>query len=174
MITIQEYLLGKSNKNASVVIANDKNIRQLVNEAIKEHGTDVDLNFIDTSEVKDMYALFEYSDFCGDISAWDVRNVISMSGMFYGARMFNCDISDWDVRNVVNFESMFQGADIFNKPIGKWKTEKARNMSKMFYCATKFEQNLSSWHVDDVHYHSMTFVGSAMAAKKQLWPKFLD
>lgn len=174
MITIQEYLLGKSNKNASVVIANDKNIRQLVQEAIKEYGTDVDLNFIDTSEVRDMYALFEYSDFCGDVSCWDVRNVNDMGSMFYGARMFNCDISGWDVRNVTNFDSMFLGADIFNRPIGKWKTEKARNMTKMFYWATNFDQDLSSWHVDDVHYHSMTFAGSAMGSKKQLWPKFLD
>lgn len=172
MITIKEFLLGRENKHANVVEATDKNIRQLVQEAIKENGIDADLNFIDVSQVTNMYSLFEYSDFCGDISNWDVSNVICMEGMFYGARMFNCDISKWNVRNVENFNEMFKGADVFNQPIGKWKLEKAKYMAQMFYCASHFDQDLSHWNVNDVTNHYLVFSGSAMASKQQLWPKF--
>ena len=176
MINIQEYLLSKKNKHADadVVTATDKNIRQLVENAIEEHGVDADLNFIDVSQVTNMYALFEYSDFCGDVSAWDVSRVTNMDSMFYCARMFNCDISDWDVRNVINFNYMFQGADVFNQPIRTWKTEKAEHMKQMFYDADKFEQDLTNWQVDNVVEHSLMFSGSAMGSKRNLWPKFKD
>lgn len=175
ILFINEYLLSKlNNKKFKTVIATDKNIRQLVQEAIKENGIDVDLNFIDVSQVTNMYALFEHSDFCGDISAWDVSNVTNMSSMFYGARMFNCDISEWDVSKVENFESMFQGAEVFNQPIGKWKTEKATNMVKMFYWASHFDQDLSNWNVDNVQDRTMMLSCSLTGRKKDFWPKFKD
>ena len=150
MINIIEYLLTKSKKHTDVVNATNENIRHLVQEAIKKHGVDADLNFIDTSRVTNMYALFEHSDFCGDISRWDVSTV---------------------TRNVVHFESMFQGAEVFNQPIGKWKIEKAEYMRHMFYDADNFEQDLTNWQVDNVLNHTLMFSGSAMGAKRNLWPK---
>lgn len=174
MITIQEYLLTKSKKHANAVTATDNTLRSLVQEAMKERGKDADLNFIDTSQVTNMYALFEYSDFCGDISGWDVSRVTSMDSMFHGATAFNCDISDWDVRSVTNFSQMFESTETFNQPIGKWKTEKALLMTQMFYDADKFDQDLSSWQVDKVRSHYLIFSGSAMGAKRNLWPKFND
>ena len=53
-----------------------------------------------------MSYLFEYSDFNGEISKWDVSNVTIMHMMFAWSK-FNGDISDWDVSNVTNMESMF-------------------------------------------------------------------
>lgn len=172
MISINEYLLSKSKGKQKVVEATNNNIRQLIWDAIKENGIEVDLNFIDTSRVTKMYALFEYSDFCGDISGWDVSNVTDMSSMFHAAKMFNCDISKWDVRSVEMFDSMFDGASIFNQPIGCWETTSAINMDKMFYGAEKFKQDLSGWQVEKVKDHHFLFSLSDMSSNKDLWPKF--
>ena len=53
-----------------------------------------------------MSSLFEYSDFNGDISKWDVSNVTNMEDMFFRSE-FNGDILNWDVSNVTNMASMF-------------------------------------------------------------------
>lgn len=172
MININEYLLSKSKAKQKVVEATNNNIRQLIWDAIKENGIEVDLNFIDTSRVTEMYALFEYSDFCGDISGWDVSSVTDMSSMFHGAKMFNCDISKWDVRSVKVFDEMFENAIAFDQPIGCWETTSATNMYKMFYGANKFKQDLSSWQVEKVKDYHLTFTMSAMSSNKDLWPKF--
>ena len=37
------------------------------------------------------------SNFNGDLSSWDVSNVINMSNMFESAISFNGDLSSWDV-----------------------------------------------------------------------------
>ena len=42
-------------------------------------------------------------NFNQDLSAWDVGNVTSMSGMFENAQNFNQDLSAWDVNNVLGF-----------------------------------------------------------------------
>ena len=42
--------------------------------------------------------MFRGSQFDGDISKWDVSNVIDMSYMFYDSQ-FSGDISDWNVSN---------------------------------------------------------------------------
>lgn len=172
MININEYLLSKSKAKQKVVEATNNNIRELIWDAIKENGIEVDLNFIDTSKVTKMYALFEYSDFCGDISGWDVSNVTDMTSMFHSAKMFNCDISRWDVRSVEMFDSMFRNASMFNQPIGCWETTSAINMDTMFYGAEKFKQNLSGWQVEKVKYHHLPFTLTDMSSNKDLWPKF--
>ena len=58
-------------------------LKELVDQLIKERGNDANLNDIDTSEITDMTELFYESSFNGDISNWDVSNVKDMSYMFY-------------------------------------------------------------------------------------------
>jgi surface protein len=84
-----------------------KELKSLIDKTIKEQGTACDLNFIDTSLIKDMGELFSYSKFNGDISSWDVSNVTDMSFMFYDCP-FNGNISSWNYRNDVNRENMFK------------------------------------------------------------------
>ena len=46
--------------------------------------------------------------------------------MFYGATSFNGDLSRWNVSNVVNMGSMFLGATSFNRQLGgAWSTSTA-------------------------------------------------
>ena len=56
-----------------------------------------------------MSALFEGTDFNGDVSNWDVSNVINMRYTFSKCKSFNQDISKWDVSNVIDTFSMFSG-----------------------------------------------------------------
>ncbi|MBR6907302.1 BspA family leucine-rich repeat surface protein, partial [bacterium] len=81
-------------------------LKEIVNNLIKERGYNADLNDINTSEIKDMSDLFYDIKFNGDISNWDVSNVKDMSYMFYNTP-FNGNISNWDVSNVENMKTMF-------------------------------------------------------------------
>jgi surface protein len=70
--------------------------------------TEFDLTNVDTSNVKDMSAMFVYAQsFDQDIGSWDTSNVEDMSEMFFGARSFDQDIGNWDTSNVENMDSMF-------------------------------------------------------------------
>ena len=66
--------------------------------------------------------------------------------MFNTAHAFNGDISEWDVSNVVNMEAMFKDAKAFNRDISKWEVDKVTTMHAMFSGAQSFTQTLcESW-----------------------------
>eukprot|EP00519_Triparma_laevis_P003150 CAMPEP_0182503420 /NCGR_PEP_ID=MMETSP1321-20130603/15272_1 /TAXON_ID=91990 /ORGANISM="Bolidomonas sp., Strain RCC1657" /LENGTH=52 /DNA_ID=CAMNT_0024708585 /DNA_START=11 /DNA_END=166 /DNA_ORIENTATION=- len=44
------------------------------------------------------------SVFNGDLSSWDISNVITMAAMFEGAEAFSGDLSSWNVSNVTTME----------------------------------------------------------------------
>ena len=90
------------------IIATDKeHLQQLIENEIKTHGNNCDLNHIDVSNVTNMSYMFTNSQFNGDISNWNVSNVTDMSIMFYYSQ-FNGDISNWNVSNVTNMSYMFK------------------------------------------------------------------
>ena len=63
-----------------------------------------------------MSALFEGTDFNGNISKWDVSNVINMRYIFSGCKSFNQDISNWDVSNAkYSRQFMFHNCPIEEK-----------------------------------------------------------
>jgi surface protein len=70
--------------------------------------------------------------------------------MFSYAKVFNGDISSWDVSNVVSMDYMFFGAYKFNQDIGNWDVSNAMHMKNMFYHARAFNQNLSNWNISKV------------------------
>src|SRR5574344_1356251 len=82
-------------------------LEEIIKTIIIKEGNECNLNFIDTSKIKDMSWLFSGTDFNGDISQWDVSNVSDMCGMFEHSR-FNGDISKWNVSRVENMSSMFE------------------------------------------------------------------
>jgi len=76
-----------------IIAQNKQHLQTLIQKEIEQNGDGVNLNFIDTSLIKDMSYLFYNSTFNGNISEWDVSNVIIMSYLFYNAA-FNGNISE--------------------------------------------------------------------------------
>ena len=101
------------------VVANNDNIKTLVEKAIHVLGSEADLNFIDVSNVANMAALFEGSSFSGDISKWNVSNVTDMARMF-AESTFKGDISKWIVSKVTNMDRLFYKSQ-FDSDISKWE-----------------------------------------------------
>ena len=64
-------------------------LQDLLKQLIEERGNEGDFNDIDTSKITDMSGLFEYSEFNGDISKWDVSNVKKFNNIFA-----NCPIEE--------------------------------------------------------------------------------
>ena len=96
-------------------------LKELVDQLIKERGNDADLNDIDTSEITDMNYMFADSKFNGDISEWDVSNVKDMGYMFAYSE-FTCengDLSNWDVSNVKDMIYIFKNSPLEKNP-PKW------------------------------------------------------
>ena len=118
---IQEKLIiKKRNNNYNYFPKTKEEIREIIEQRIKQEGTEVNLNDIDVSEITDMSFLFQDLDFNGDISLWDVSNVTDMQGMFSGCHNFNQDISLWDVSKVTDMQAMFARCENFNQDISSW------------------------------------------------------
>ena len=118
MISINEYLINKSTKNAhnyKYFPENKFELKDLIEERISTEGPDCDLNDIDVSKIKDMSSLFA-----------------RMGNNFFTDMTFTGDISKWDVGNVTNMESMFEDSE-FNGDISKWNVSNVNKMTEMFY-----------------------------------------
>lgn len=88
--------------------------------------------------------------FNGDITGWNTTNITDMSWMFYNALQFNRDISGWITINVKDMSYMFYSAATFNKPLISWNTSSVKNMRSMFEGATAFNQPLTGWITTNV------------------------
>ncbi len=142
-------------------VANKAVLQDVIREAIRAHGNNVDLNYIDTSSVTDMSSLFQNNaTFNGDISKWDVSLVEDMEYMFSGATAFNQNLNSWTVSSVTSMDSMFRDATAFNQPLNKWNVSKVTDMYKMFQNATSFNQSLNSWTVSSVEDMEYMFNGA--------------
>merc|ERR1712161_58009 len=82
---------------------------------------------------------------------WDQRKVFGDTKkrrFCDGATKFNGDVSDWDVSNVIDMRKMFKGASRFNDDVSSWDVSSVTNMDGMFNRASEFRQNLCSWKVE--------------------------
>lgn len=153
MKTITEFLSTKVAK-PSTIKATNETIHNIVIDEIKRLGNDCDLNHIDVSGVTnlyhDHYALFEHTDFCGDVSKWQVGNCECFTGVFYDCPNFNCDLSSWDMSQAKIIASMFRGCSEFNQDIGNWNFTQLTNTFKTFYYCKSFNQDLSNWDMTKV------------------------
>ena len=63
-----------------------------------------------------MGSMFSDSKFNGDISKWNISNVIDMGSMFYNSK-FNGDISNWDISRAlgVALGVALEASDFSNK-----------------------------------------------------------
>ena len=118
--------------------ANKQALVDEITRAMDAHGNEVDLNYIDVSDITDMSYLFSShakgygrQAFNGDISEWDVSKVTDMKYMFSGATLFNQDISEWDVSGVQSMILMFKDATVFSQNIDVWG-QRINNVIKTF------------------------------------------
>lgn len=171
-------------------------LREMIYERIDKEGNECNLNDIDTSAITDMSYMFGSlnKEFNGNISMWDVSNVVNMTGMFYESKFngdiyrwnvsnvktmesmfnnskFNQDISKWDVSNVVIMSFMFEESD-FNQDISGWNVKSLENMVYMFY-KTQFDQDLSRWDIPNTSKKGIPnmFIDSPLENQKDKWPK---
>ena len=134
---IQEKLIIKKNKavNYKYFPETKQELQTIIKQRIKQEGPEVDLNDIDVSHITDMSYLFQFLDFNGDISKWNVSNVTDMSRMFFKCKAFNQDVSNWDVSNVTNMHSMFFRCESFNQDISNWDVSNVNDYINIFsYC----------------------------------------
>ena len=137
MKTLQNYIIEKIliNKNSKIEHMYHPNtkdeLEDIIKQRIESEGNECNLNNIDTSNITDMSFLFEYTDFNGDISKWNVSNVTDMRGMFVHSK-FNSDISKWNVSNVNNMKNMFYGS-VFNQDISNWDVSNVTNSVNIFH-----------------------------------------
>ena len=119
----EKLKIRKSNKPSYKYFPkNKKELKDIINQLIKERGNEGDFNDIDTSEITDMLELFKnMEEFNGDISGWNVSNVTDMYSMFYKCESFNQDISNWDVSNVKYKFNVFYNCPIEEKYKPKFK-----------------------------------------------------
>ena len=85
---IQEKLTIKKSKY-NYFPETKEELKEIIENRIKEEGNEVDLNDIDVSKITDMSKLFSKTNFNGDISNWDVSNVTNMKFMFNYCKEFN-------------------------------------------------------------------------------------
>ena len=78
-----------------IVVESREQLKELINQRVREQGPNCDLNDIDVSKIDDMSYLFFESHFNGDISDWDTSSVEDMSFMFDSSK-FNGDLSRWE------------------------------------------------------------------------------
>ena len=158
MKSLVQYILESQNflvsKHSSKIVYNyhpktRNELKRLVNTLIKERGNTADLNDIDTSAITDMSYIFYKSYFNGDISEWDVSNVINMIGMFAGSKFTgeNGDISNWDVSNVTYMSFMFQNSKFTgeNGDISNWNVSNVIDMVYMFK-DSPLQNNPPKWY----------------------------
>jgi len=97
--------------------------------------------------------------FNGDVSKWNVSNVMSTVHAFRDTA-FNKGIGSWDVGLVTSMNSMFRGSP-FNQDLSLWQIGNVDNVGSMFRDAINFDQDISSWDIASVTTAANFLNGSA-------------
>ena len=122
-----------------------------------------------TRNVRNMESMFKDAKaFNGDISSWNVSNVVHPPHMFKDAKAFNGDLSSWNVENILNMREMFYGATSFNQDISGWDVSNVTNMQGMF-AHSGFNQNIGGWDVSNVTDMSFMFAHSPFNQDIGVW-----
>ena len=129
-------------------------------ENLDASATDV-LNLTGTTDLNQMF--WNAKIFNGNISNWNVSNIVSMVNMFGKANNFNQDLNGWDVSSVTTMRGMFFSATSFNQDLNGWDVSSVTNMKVMFGDATSFDQDLGNWNVSKVRNMQDMFNGVTLS-----------
>lgn len=135
MKELKQYLLEAKKTKYTLFPKDQRELEKMIKDEIQKNGIRCSLNHIDVSKVKSMMNLFNEGGrgirFNGDISEWDVSNVVYMNNMFANS-IFNGDISDWDVSGVKDVSGMFADSK-FDGDLSKWKFENLESYYHIFH-----------------------------------------
>ena len=86
-----------------------------------------------------------------DVSNWDTSKVKSMEGMFQFSHFSQIDLSKWNTESLENTHNMFFRSELYNiGDLSKWNTSKLTNMSGMFMESQITDLNINDWDVSNV------------------------
>lgn len=138
----ESFKRPSAGQNKSVKPRTKDELEKIIKDAFAHKQ--YDLNFIDTSYIKDMSGLFKGVEHNFDVTDWDVSHVTDMSFMFADCTHFNCDLSVWNVSKVTNMLGMFEKCKILNCDLSAWDTRNVKNMKYMFYRCR--DMKVPSWY----------------------------
>jgi surface protein len=143
-------------------------------------GTITGMQYLNTSEVTDMYGMFQNCDYLGveqklDVSNFDTGNVTDMSYMFAGcSRLQELNVSNFDTHNVTSMESMFAGClSLRTLDLTHFDTRNLTNMMDMFGSCHALG-NISFGEFDTHNVTSMDGAFSHCSSLESLDLSFMD
>ena len=162
MLNFEQYLAERTGSSAGQQTKRKVNIEELKQMIANK---DSDIAGVDVSEIKDMFNLFEDSDFGGswtaDLSGWDTSSVTDMSNMFDGCTNLK-EVSLPHTENVTNMSNMFR--DCTNlKEVSLPHTEKV----------TCIGDNIRLEMIDNMMRH-MAEIGDRMRHMDRMRRRFTD
>lgn len=89
----------------NIIVKDSTQLRRLVLQAIDGQGPACDLNHLDVSAVENFDALFMDTNFCGDVSRWNMKSANSTMRMFKGTP-FNGTILSWTIEHLIGCQAM--------------------------------------------------------------------
>ena len=101
-----------------------------------------------TGALEDIVDYIDSIDHNANLNWIDTSKLRDMSALFVNKYEFNGDISQWDVSKVKNMRRMFYDS-CFNKDISKWNTSSLNYMNGMF-AYSPFKGNISNWNINNV------------------------
>ena len=114
------------------------------------------LEYLNTSEVKDMSGMFEYCSGLTslDLSHFNTQNVTGMNHMFFDCSgLTSLDLKNFNTQNVTNMQSMFFGCSgLTSLDVKNFDTQKVTNMGSMFSGCS----GLTSFDVSHFNTHNVT------------------
>tara|TARA_B100000579_G_scaffold169478_1_gene137986 strand:+ start:5363 stop:6727 length:1365 start_codon:yes stop_codon:yes gene_type:complete len=114
----------------------------------RKHVIYGDISHWDVSNVVDMRNMFRDHTNIPSIENWDVSSLLYSIDMFIGSD-FNQDISSWNTSNLILASGMFYHSSFNNNSIVNWDISNVTDMRGMFQ-GSPFNQDISNWDVSSV------------------------
>jgi hypothetical protein len=106
----------------------------------------LNLNWIDTSNISSMYMMFKGKTVMFDMTKWNTSNVTNFTECFADAHVYKNTIENWDVSSADELKYMFADATV-NCDLSKWVIDKTKYI--------KYINIFKNCKIDKKHYPLM-------------------